>query len=319
MCAGNYKEGDTVDRGRYWYVCQDGQLVPRGCFSNDYRRLQVHEAYHSDGYAIACAFDENGYLGFAYHACVLNEREYLPGQTWEEQGKFWYSCLQEGDALRLEMSGCLHDGHRFKIGDTLERDGFVHECRRYANDTCHMSPVGCVHERRRYKIGESFENGPYWYACTLEEGVPLKKCVGCMYAQKRLQDGDRYRNNDAVFECTIRRGDEPDHRLVGCMDEDQGSIVERRLGCQWVKGTAPYQYMMQCVPNETTGGVLKKAITCFYRIGNGALDIRPGCFKTDGQALLIGCHRDSADGALTLKTYPITMLKDAYSKGLRYC
>uniref|UniRef100_A0A915HQY0 Abnormal cell migration protein 18-like fibronectin type I domain-containing protein n=1 Tax=Romanomermis culicivorax TaxID=13658 RepID=A0A915HQY0_ROMCU len=170
ICAGGYREGDRVDRGRYWYVCQNGQLMPKGCFSNDYTRLNVYESYHSDGYAISCVFDENGYLGFAYKACVYDGREYYPGATWDEQNAHWFTCVQEGDSLRTEMSGCIHNNARYKVGEKIQFDEFVYQCRRYANNTCNMTPVGCIHQGRRYHIGDSIEQDKYWYACTIEDG-----------------------------------------------------------------------------------------------------------------------------------------------------
>uniref|UniRef100_A0A915HSF4 Abnormal cell migration protein 18-like fibronectin type I domain-containing protein n=1 Tax=Romanomermis culicivorax TaxID=13658 RepID=A0A915HSF4_ROMCU len=146
----------------------------------------------------------------------------------------------------------------------------------------------------------------------------MKKCVGCMYAQQRLKDGDRYTQKDAVFECTIRRGDNPDHRLVGCMDMDNGTIIERKLGCQWIRGQPPYQYVMQCVKDANRPGVFKKAVHCFYRMGNGGFEVKPGCFRTDGQSLIMACQMDH-NGAMKLETYSLSQLKNVYMKGLRFC
>lgn len=314
QCAGGYNEGDQVDRGRYWYVCQAGQLVPKGCFTDNKQRIALSESFETGGFVLTCSVDSSGYLSFTYKGCVYEGRQYAPGETWEDS-KYWYTCVKDADSLRVDISGCNYENKRYNINDQIERGEFFYECRRYANNTCSMCPVGCLHESRRFRIGESFEQEKYWYICTQEEGKVMKKCVGCMHGNQRLQDGDRYTANDAVFECNIRKDAEPNHKIVGCTDNDDGRVIERKVGCQWTRGTSPYQYVMLCKQKDDNT-VVKEAIHCYYAVRDGGYEIDPGCFKIHEDKVL-ACM-NSPTGPL-LETFPATQLDQAYYKGVRFC
>jgi hypothetical protein len=313
-CTGGFKEGDQVDRGRYWYTCQDGQLVPKGCFSDNKQRLNLQESFESGGFVLSCVIDANGYLSFAYKGCSYEGKQYAAGETWQDD-KYWYSCTKENELLRMDVGGCIHENKRYNIADQLEKGEFVYECRRWANQTCSMCPVACINDGKHFKVGESFEKDKFWYMCTTEDKRLIKKCVGCMHASQRLLDGDRYRQNDAVFECNVRKDSEPKHTIVGCVDQNGGNAIERRVGCQWTRGVAPLQYVMKCDQKDDTT-VIMETVHCYYAVRDGGWEIDPGCFKVD-EDKVIACRK--TDAGPQLETFPASQLEQAYSKGVRFC
>lgn len=315
-CAGGYQDGAQVDRGRYWYLCQDGQLVPKGCFSDDRKRLNLHESFKTGGYVLECVVDSNGYLSFAYKGCVSEKgQEFAQGDTWEDD-KYWYKCSIEGDHLRSDVGGCVDGTTRYNIGEVQERGEFIYECRRYNNNTCSMCPVACKNNGKRYEIGESFEEGKFWYTCTKEEGRVVKKCVGCMHESQRLKDGDRYVQKDSVIECALRGDKDPNHRLVGCHDDDNGVTVERRLGCMWTKGSPPNMYMMKCMQKDDNTAY-KEMVKCYYSItSSGGYEIETGCYKII-EDKLVACLK--TENGPQIETFPAEQLDQAYRKGVKFC
>lgn len=129
-CAGGYKNGETVERGRYWYFCQDGQLVPKGCFSDSKAKLNLHESFKSGGYILECVIDNNGYLSFAYKGCVSETgKETAPGDTWEDD-KYWYSCSTEGDHLKMDVGGCVYENKRYNVSKFYKSCNSTHSFQR---------------------------------------------------------------------------------------------------------------------------------------------------------------------------------------------
>jgi len=318
-CAGGYQEGSQVDRGRYWYTCTDGQLAPKGCFADDKTRLNLKESFKSGGYVLQCTIDAAGFLSFSYKGCVSEKgQEYVPGDSWEDD-KYWYSCSTEGDHLRMDIGGCTDEGKRYNIGETKEKGEFFYECRRWANNTCSMCPVACKNnEGKRINVGDSFEKDTFWYMCTKDDGRLAVKCVGCIHESQKLKDGDRYVQKDSVYECAIRKDAEPSHRLVGCHDTDQGTVIERRLGCQWNKGTPPNQYVMKCESKDGDKTATKETVRCFYGSREaGGYEIEPGCYKIVDPNI-VACRVDATTGPV-LETFPADQLQQAYYKGVKFC
>jgi hypothetical protein len=315
-CAGGYKNGDQVDRGRYWYMCKDGQLEPKGCYSDSKVKMNVKESFKSGNYVLECVIDDKGMLSFDYKGCVSESgKESAPGETLEDD-KYWYTCAKEGDHLKLEVGGCVSEGKRYKIGETTEKSDFVFECKRWANTTCSVCPVGCLKEGKRYNVGESFEKNTFWYMCTKDDGKLEVKCVGCIHENQQLKDGDRYVKADNVYECAIRKDKDPEHRLVGCHDVDNGATIERRLGCQWTKGTPPNQYIMKCDTKDGGKTATREVVKCYYGDKEGGYEIDTGCYRVLDNNI-VGCRK--TDAGPTIETFPADQVDQAAGKGLRLC
>lgn len=114
-CAGGYEDGQTIDVGRYWYVCQDGTMVEKGCLSETRRRLIADQTFKRDGYVMACVLDSNGSYKFSYKGCVSErDQEYLPNETWQNEN-YWYKCATDGNRVKSEIHGCVDDDKRFNV------------------------------------------------------------------------------------------------------------------------------------------------------------------------------------------------------------
>jgi len=313
------KEGEDVERGRYWYTCQDGQLAPKGCFSDDKKKLALKETFKSGGFVLECTVDEKGYLSFRYKGCVTEGgKEFNAGET-AEDSKYWFSCVAEGDKLRLEASGCVEEGKRYKIGETVEKESIVYECQRRTTDSaCSLCPSSCVEGGKRYAVGDKFPVDKFVYECLRDEtGKKItRKCVGCVHGATQLQDGDRYVEGDGVYECAIRQDKTPEHRLVGCHDTDQGGVIERRLHCQWTRGTPPLRYTVACDTKDDKIAT-KQIVKCYYGDEKAGYEIEVGCYKIVEDKLMAACT-GSGDN-IKLETFPADQIQKAYEKGVKFC
>jgi len=318
-CAGGYQEGATVERGRYWYVCQDGQLAPKGCFSDDKKKLNLKETFKSGGYVLECTVDEKGFLSFRYKGCVTEGgKEFGAGETIED-GKYWFTCTSESDKLRMEASGCVEEGKRYKIGETVEKESIGYECQRRTSDSaCSLCPAKCIEGGKSYAVGEKFNVDKFVYECMRDETGKkvVRKCVGCVHATQQLQDGDRYIDGDSVYECAIRQDKTPEHRLVGCHDSDQGLTIERRLHCQWTKGTPPLRYVMAC-DSKDEKVANKQVVKCYYGDEKQGYEIEPGCYKPVEDKLMAACTGTGEN--IKLETFPADQVQEAYKKNVKFC
>lgn len=319
-CPGGYQNGENVERGRYWYVCKDGALDPRGCFSDDKKKLNLHETFKSGGFVLECTTDDKGFLSFRYKGCATDGGKEVNAGDSVEDGLYVYSCVSEGERLRLEMSGCVSEGKRFKIGETVEKDSLSYECRKGGKDsTCSMCPVGCVQDGKTFKVGESFVQDKFVYSCTKDEKDPtkvVKKVIGCSHGVDKLTDGDRYVDGDSVFECAIRQDKTPEHRLVGCHDSDSGVTIERRLHCQYTKGTPPLRYVMACDSKDGDKTAVKTVLKCYYGDEKGGYEIEPGCYQILDDKLL-ACH--ASGDTMKLDVFKADQLQEAYKLGVKLC
>jgi len=295
-----WKEGERIDRGKYWYECKNGELEPRGCFSPTNERLFIGGKYSENGYEMECIV-ENGYLKFKFTACVPEgQGRKAPGESWEDEKKmYWFTCKQDGAYLKAEIAGCVsHDkSHRLAIGEKYDFQDYTYECMRKYNGSVQMCSVGCMHNGQHYKVGEQWPDGDYVYYCKLENGRCTKVCIGCQFRDKRLYDGDRYQKNDTVFQCEIRP-DAYGHKAVACAvkDEQSGVTIERVIGCRWYATTSQGKFEQTCAL-EDEKAVVKTLGCVFVYKGYDTLFIYPGTYTiwqqaVDGKSLGVACHQN---------------------------
>jgi len=142
-CPGGYDQGADVELGRYWYQCQYGQLVPKGCITDDRRRIEIGQSYDSNkAYRMQCIVDSRGYLSWAYKSCVYEGREHQPNEQWQDD-KYYYQCERDGEYLRITVAGCIDQGQRVGINEKVTKGDFVYQCKRTLNSVCSMCPVAC--------------------------------------------------------------------------------------------------------------------------------------------------------------------------------
>lgn len=313
-CPGGYEEGAEATLGRYFYQCRDGTLEPKGCISDQGRRVELYQTSDMvNSYRLQCVLDSRGFATFDYKSCLYEGREYGVNERWSDD-RYIYACLKEGDHLRMIVDGCMYQGREIGINEKVRHINFVYQCKQSENGTCSMCPVGCVSSNQEYMIGDSYEENQYWYTCVNLNGHITIKPNGCVNDGKRFQNGDHFLRNDATYECQIVN-DAGSEKLVGCVARDeQGNTVEKRLGDTWTDGGLDYA----CKNDPGVGRIMKVPIRCNYRSANGVIQVEPGCYRIqEGSA--IGCYKEPGRNDMMVKIYRSDAIGRAASLGLRLC
>lgn len=311
-CSGGIADGGTTERGRYWYQCRKGQLIPQGCLTESSQRINIGGTYDSNSYRLQCVQDRDGYLTIVFKGCIYNGREYQPLEEWDDV-KYAYRCAREGDHLRVEVAGCIDQGRRVAIDQKVTRGSFVYQCRKTKNGTCSMCPIGCAKDGREYGIGDAFERGDFWYTCLRDPDNNRKIAIkpsGCVHNGRRLNDQEHFQRQDVVFQCVARDGDAR-AVVAGCVNGGR----EVPLGDTWSDGQAPYKYEMVCKAQENSAIKVQKR--CFYDVSAGQYTVEPGCYRIVDRAA-IGCLKDSS-GRLEIRAFQLQNIEQVGSLGLHLC
>jgi len=311
QCPGGYAHGNQMDIGRYWYECRDGQVVPKGCLAEDGHRVAVDATFDTKQYRMQCVLDRDGFLSVVYKACMLQGAEHDVGSQWDD-GVAYFTCVKEGDNVRVITLGCVDQGKPMKLDDRVAKGDFIYQCKKSTDGTPKMNKVGCVQDGHKYNIGETFEGAKFWYTCT-DSGA---KIVGCMYESHRLQEGDHFTKDDMMYSCKVN-GDLTDFEPFACLQrEENGANIERKVGCSWVegRGSEAYEYTCKVVSNNK---VAKVQSQCVYRAPQGVFKLAPGCAGLADQ-VTVGCSQDTSSGKLRIETYGADRINNLPS-GLRQC
>lgn len=114
-CPGGLKNGESVERGRYWYICINSQVEVKGCLTDKHQRINLYESYRDNGFVLECITDNRGEGAFRYKGCVSEKNvEYAIGDDWQDDG-YWYTCVKEGEKVKIEISGCVDKGRRYAV------------------------------------------------------------------------------------------------------------------------------------------------------------------------------------------------------------
>jgi hypothetical protein len=292
-CPDGSPNGAQLERGRFFYECRDGDIVPKGCMTEDLKHIDIGQTADRKSYRVQCTLGSDGLLALEAVSCLFQGSEHRPDEQWEDQTNF-YTCKKDGSELKTINSGCIDQGKRVALNEKITKDDYVMSCNETVNNGAHLMQIGCVKEGRQYNVGESFEVGKFWFNCTRtgREKVAVK-ASGCLNNGKRLNDGDRYFENDVIYECRID-ADKNDVITTGCVQkDDSGSVVERRLGCTWVEGQEPFQYEWTCKGDSSTNTAKKVQVRCNYKVGGGVYNIDPGCYRVIDKSA-IGCVQQGA-------------------------
>lgn len=315
-CPGGLQNGALLERGRFFYQCRDGNVVPKGCLADDLKHLEIGSTTDKKTYRQQCVLGSDGLLALEATACLHQNSEHKIDSQWEDATNF-YTCKKgDNNDLKTVNAGCMDQGKRVNLNDKVAKDDFVFICNETVNNGAHLMPAGCVKDGKQYNVGDSFENGKFWFNCTRtgREKVAVK-ASGCVINGKRLNDGDRVTANDVILECAIDNT-KTDIRTVGCAQrDDKGEIVERRLGCTWVEGAEPFQYEWAC---QADGDSAKKVqVRCNYKVGSGVYNIEPGCYRTIEKSAF-GCSKEGS--SLKLQSFQgDNAEKSAQGAGLHAC
>ncbi|CAI4223910.1 unnamed protein product [Auanema sp. JU1783] len=301
-----WNNGEQVERGKYWYVCSNGELQPQGCFSSTGERLRIGEEFQMKGFVNKCVLDNEGYLTFEFTACIAQNGQVVqPEQTWRDPKNIYeYKCSRVGEFLKITVEGCLtHDKSRvLKIGEKYDMQDYTYACQEKSNGVVQLCSVGCVHEGQHYGVGQQWQNGEYIYYCKLNGGRCQKNVIGCVYENKNLYDGDRYRKGETVYQCQIRQ-DTFGHKPVGCISHEvDGSSVERVIGCRWYLTTTQSKIEQTCELEDSNTNV--KTVACIYRHnGFDTVYLHPGTYTIfnlpkDNQSIGLSCKMSGTSAEL---------------------
>lgn len=299
-CPDGSPNGAQIERGRFLFECRDGQIVAKACMTDDLKHLDIGSTTDKKSYRMRCTKVNENELIYEPIVCLLNGQEHKIDETFEDGSNF-YTCQRDGQALKVVNLGCVDDGKRVKLNEQVVKTEFVMVCNETVNNGARMMPTGCVKEGKQYNAGESFEIGQFWFNCTRvgRERVALK-ASGCVASGKRLNDGDRYTEQEIIKECRIDNG-KTTVQTVACVQRDEtGQVVERRLGCTWVEGQAPFQYEMACQADPANQSAKKVPVRCNYSVSGGVHTIEPGCYRLIEKAAF-GCVKDGS--ALKLQSF----------------
>lgn len=307
-CPGGKSNGDQFNEGRYWYECKDGQVMPKGCLDEKDNRVDIDATYDTTNYRMQCVKGDDGFLTLIYKACMSNGAEHDVGDQWDD-GSAFYTCVKEGNNLRVITLGCVDQGKQMKLDERMAKGDFIYQCRKNSDGKPTMNKVGCVYNGKKYNIGETFENAKYWYTCT-EKGAEVD---GCMYQGHRLQNGDHFTKDDMMFACSVT-GEGTKLEPFACLQrEENGANIERKVGCFWVEGTGSEAYEYTCKSDNSQ--VAKVKTQCVYRGQQGIFKVQPGCISMAGD-IAVGCI-DNGDGKIQLKTYAADQIDNV--PGLKKC
>jgi hypothetical protein len=309
-CPGGRKNGEQFDEGRYWYECQDGQRIPKGCLDENNKRVDIDATYDTKTYRMQCIKDKDGYMTSLYKACMLNGAEHDVGAQWDD-GTAFFTCIKEGNNVRVITLGCVDQGRPLKLAERVAKGDFIYQCRKNTDGTPKLNKVGCVYEGKKYNIGETLEGPQFWYTCT-DSGVQI---VGCMYQGHRLVSGDHFTKDDMMFSCKVN-GDKTEFEPFACLQrEESGASIERKVGCFWVEGQGSEAYEYTC-KEQGSNSISKVQTQCVYRASEGNFKLQPGCVQLAG-TVAVGCLQDSSSGKLKIQTYSADRIDSL--PGLRQC
>jgi hypothetical protein len=292
-CADGSPNGAQVPRGHFIFECRDGKIVPMACITDDLKHIDIGSTADKKAYRLKCDKVDDETMSFQPIACLHNGAEHKIDETFEDGANF-YLCQRDGKGLKLVNLGCVDNGKRVKLNDQIVKDEYVMLCNETVNSGARLMPSGCVKDGKQYNVGDSFEVGQFAFTCTRvgRERVSLK-AAGCVNSGKRLNDGDRYTENEIIKECRIDNG-KTSVQTVACAQRDEtGNVVERRLGCTWVEGQAPFQYEMQCQADPANNSAKKVTVRCNYSVGGGVYNIEPGCYRVIDKAAF-GCLKEAS-------------------------
>jgi len=289
-CPGGYAHGTQVDVERYWYECQDGQLVPKGCISNG-NRVTVDSTFDTDDYRMKCVLGSDGFLTVKYQGCMSRGSGHDVGSQWDD-GTAFYTCVQDGSNVRVITLGCVDQGRPLKLDERVAKGDFVYQCNKATDGTPTLRKVGCVYEGGKHNIGETYEGPNFWYTCT-DHG---SKITGCMFQSHRLQEADQITKGDFKYACKVN-DEQTDFVPLGCIQhEDSGATIDRKVGCFWNEGD--YEYTCKDIGS---GKMSKEQTQCIYRTSQGTTKLLPGCAQL-ADNVAVNCV-DAGSGHLRIETH----------------
>lgn len=128
-----YGPDDTWASGKFWYTCAKKTsyiiIETSGCVING-GRVRENQRATAGHIVYECKLKDTGAIGLCSIGCSQNGREYLIGESWEDDS-FSYICSGKG-GCHIEYQGCIVNGRRYTPGQTWtvdsNRGGGTYRC-----------------------------------------------------------------------------------------------------------------------------------------------------------------------------------------------
>lgn len=334
--CGSTQNGQTVEKGRYYYTCDNGDYKPMGCLDTSKKHIAIGETFTENGYVIKCVLTATQDLTFEFASCMIGGKAVGPDETAEgasDANWFWYKCTKMPDGrLQAVVAGCMSGGKRLNMGERIMQGGYMYECRKEPStkEGIALWPVACFDEtsQKAVDVGQTFTGSDKnLYECVMDTtlGMIEKRIRSCLTVDgKQVKDGETFRDGDTIKKCYLGvttativsvgcagPADKPQPlNAVWLIDSGVNPSLKIEVTCQSA-GAANATMLAQtgCVYMRQVGGTARQ------------MRIAPGCFIKVDEAHAAGCKavEGSTPAKLTGFYFELTKLDTAVSNKLSLC
>lgn len=125
-----YGPGETWSEAKFWFTCKRTPdfIVTEvsGCVLEG-RRLRENQRAIANRVLYECSIKETGAIGMCAIGCSVGTRDYLVGETWQDD-QFTYTCSTNG-GCHIEYTGCIQNGRTYQPNEIWTgADGSRYRC-----------------------------------------------------------------------------------------------------------------------------------------------------------------------------------------------
>uniref|UniRef100_A0A5S6QLW2 Abnormal cell migration protein 18-like fibronectin type I domain-containing protein n=1 Tax=Trichuris muris TaxID=70415 RepID=A0A5S6QLW2_TRIMR len=203
-----------------------------GCNLDSGIHLYFGETYRTDKFVLKCERVNSTTARVAPVKCILDGTEMGVGDRKRKQG-FAYDCNRRDDRLTLSIGGCFSDDDVFaEFGETFDNHGFTYKCVKEGDSVVH-SPVGCIINGERAKVGETVTVGNRVYRCSVPGATDVRtEATDCMDSSGgKVSVGRRYRDGSFLYLCKPLPSGGSRTVLAGCVAKQNDSSLSYRMRC----------------------------------------------------------------------------------------
>ncbi|CDW51926.1 hypothetical protein TTRE_0000018501 [Trichuris trichiura] len=223
-----------------------------GCDVDSGRHLKFGETYRKGNFIVKCEKIGTN-IATTPIKCILDGTEMHIGER-KRKGGFAYACQKTMTGIAMSIVGCFGDNGAFvDFGQKFTVSNFIFVCTKDGNGGFHKA-YGCIIEGRKVKMGETVELGAYVYKCLPSgDGGIRTEISGCLdKSRKQIKFGQRYRDGPFLYQCRKTETGVASV-LAGCIAKVSGFDQEFKFGESWNTDTSsPLSYKMKCTGNEST-------------------------------------------------------------------
>jgi len=325
--CGSTKNGDTVDKGRYYYKCENGEYKPQGCVDGKKQRVAIDQTFEENQYVMKCVLTAATQdLSFDFVACVIDGKNVAADET-AQSNWFWYKCTKMPDGhLQSDVAGCVHESKRINLKDRVVSQGYVFECRKEqsTNQGIALWPVACYSEtdQKHVEVGQQFTGADKnLYECTVDPQTKMitKKILSCLSPSgKQVKDGETFREGETIYKCYLGTMSAT-VVAVGCAGPNDSAKTVNAVWLVESKANPSLKYEVMCQSTNNVTTVVPN-VCIFFDSAKRQYRIQPGCFVKVDETHAAGCKTDGKTPASLEGFYfELTKLEVAVENKLALC